>query len=204
MTVIRTIGSRAQVMHGNAKHTSGGLVKSDLKYSHGNIVSRKKSDDAKKHNRLLAHGYGYLKGKFGMKRVEPSSKKKKGRKGKTRKHRGGAGVTGAGPLGYSEVSIGSNNSAGYGFPDNSTGVQMAAGVGGSRRRHVGSRRGGRRHRGGSTHKRRHHKTKGGAGVTGAGPLGYSNVSMGSDSSAGYGFPSNSTGVQMAAGEGSAW
>ena len=198
MTVTKSIGSRAQVMHGTAKHTSGGLEKRDLKYSHGNIVSRKKSDDAKKHNRLLAHGYGHKKGEFGMVRVKPTKKGGKGktrkhRGGKSRKHRGGAGVTGAGPLGYSEVSIGANESAGYGFPNNSTGIQMAAGVGGGRRR-----------RGGSTHKHRHRKTRGGAGVTGAGPLGYSNVSMGADSSAGYGFPSNSTGIQMAAGEGSAW
>ena len=28
----KTIGSRAEVFHGNAHHTSGGLVKKDLKY----------------------------------------------------------------------------------------------------------------------------------------------------------------------------
>ena len=38
------IGSRAQVMHGNALKTSGGLRKKDLKYNKsGKIVSRKKS-----------------------------------------------------------------------------------------------------------------------------------------------------------------
>ena len=44
MTVPQTIGSRAQVMHGNAKKTSGGLTKSQLKYNkQGKIVSKKAS-----------------------------------------------------------------------------------------------------------------------------------------------------------------
>lgn len=45
----KTIGSRAQVMHGTAKKTSGGLTKSDLKYTKdGRIVSRKASERAKR------------------------------------------------------------------------------------------------------------------------------------------------------------
>ena len=36
------------VMHGTAKHTSGGLTKSDLKYSNGRIVSKKASAAAAK------------------------------------------------------------------------------------------------------------------------------------------------------------
>ena len=45
---IPAVGSRAQVMHGNAKHTSGGLEKKDLKYNKsGCIVSVKKSKQAK-------------------------------------------------------------------------------------------------------------------------------------------------------------
>ncbi len=60
------IGSRAQVMHGSAHHTSGGLTKSDLKYNkHGRIVSRKKSAKAKKEKRLEKAGYKTRKGKFG-------------------------------------------------------------------------------------------------------------------------------------------
>lgn len=44
-----TVGSRAQVMHGTAKKTSGGLEKSDLAYNKsGSIVSKKKSLEAKK------------------------------------------------------------------------------------------------------------------------------------------------------------
>ena len=43
---IPAIGTRAQVMHGNAKHTSGGLKKSDLKIKNGRIVSKKASKAA--------------------------------------------------------------------------------------------------------------------------------------------------------------
>jgi hypothetical protein len=40
----KQIGSRAQVMHGTAHHTTGGLTKADLKMNKwGRIVSRKKS-----------------------------------------------------------------------------------------------------------------------------------------------------------------
>jgi hypothetical protein len=61
------IGSRAQVMHGTADHTSGGLTKSDLKYNKaGRIVSRKKSMKAKKENRLVKLGFKTRKGKFGL------------------------------------------------------------------------------------------------------------------------------------------
>jgi hypothetical protein len=41
---MKKIGSRAQVMHGTAHHTTGGLTKADLKMNKwGRIVSRKKS-----------------------------------------------------------------------------------------------------------------------------------------------------------------
>ena len=43
-----TVGSRAQVMHGTAKRTSGGLTKKALKYNKsGKIVSVRKSKTAK-------------------------------------------------------------------------------------------------------------------------------------------------------------
>lgn len=44
------VGSRAEVMHGTADHTSGGLTKRDLKYNprSGRIVSRRKSAKARK------------------------------------------------------------------------------------------------------------------------------------------------------------
>lgn len=63
---VTKVGSRAQVMHGSAKHTSGGLTKKDLKYNKwGRIVSRKKSATAKKTKRLEKAGYKTRKGKFG-------------------------------------------------------------------------------------------------------------------------------------------
>jgi hypothetical protein len=62
----KAVGSRAQVMHGSAHHTSGGLTKKDLKYNKwGRIVSRKKSTQAKKTKRLEKAGYKTRKGKFG-------------------------------------------------------------------------------------------------------------------------------------------
>lgn len=42
-TKIPAVGSRAQVFHGTAKHTSGGLTKSDLMKKNGRIVSKKQS-----------------------------------------------------------------------------------------------------------------------------------------------------------------
>ena len=61
-----TFGSRAEVWHGNAKKTTGGLAKSDLiKNKHGEIVSKKKHLTAKKEKRLEKAGYFAKKGKFG-------------------------------------------------------------------------------------------------------------------------------------------
>lgn len=63
----KTFGSRAEVFHGNAKKTTGGLTKKDLiKNKHGEIVSRKKHLTAKKEKRLEKHGYFAQKGKFGF------------------------------------------------------------------------------------------------------------------------------------------
>ena len=46
---IPAVGSRAQVWHGNAHHTSGGLYKKDLKKNKaGRIVSKKASAHSKK------------------------------------------------------------------------------------------------------------------------------------------------------------
>jgi hypothetical protein len=43
-----TVGSRAQVYHGNATHTAGGLTKKDLKMKDGELVSKKKAKSEKK------------------------------------------------------------------------------------------------------------------------------------------------------------
>jgi hypothetical protein len=42
-----TIGSRAQVYHGTATETAGGLKKKDLKMKDGEIVSKRKSSGEK-------------------------------------------------------------------------------------------------------------------------------------------------------------
>ena len=88
-----TIGSRAQVYHGTAKHTSGGLEKKDLfQTSSGHIVSRKKHFSNKNSNNLTRNGYRLTrKGEgFGFHKIGESMKRgRKGRKGKSRKMRGG-------------------------------------------------------------------------------------------------------------------
>ena len=74
------MGTRAQVWHGTAYKTTGGLRKMDLiQTTKGRIVSRSKHNSAKKENRLVKHGYGTMKGKFGY--VKLSSKSRKSRKG---------------------------------------------------------------------------------------------------------------------------
>jgi hypothetical protein len=79
-------GSRAQVFHGTAYKTSGGLTKKDIHQNkHGRMVSRKKHHTAKKENRLLKHGYGTKKGKFGFVKVDKKHKKTKKRSHRKRK-----------------------------------------------------------------------------------------------------------------------
>lgn len=60
------VGSKAEVYHGTAAHTSGGLKKKDLmKTKKGRIVSRKKHAAGKKAlKRLLKAGYKAKKGTF--------------------------------------------------------------------------------------------------------------------------------------------
>jgi len=75
-------GSRAQVMHGTAYKTSGGLKKSDLlQNKNGRIVSRKKHSTAKKERRLVKAGYGTKKGHFGAVKIGTRSRSKKMRGG---------------------------------------------------------------------------------------------------------------------------
>ena len=84
---MKTFGSRAEVFHGTAKKTSGGLEKRDLlKNKHGEIVSRKKHLTAKKEKRLEKFGYFTKKGKFGFVKKEKMASRSKLRKSrKTRK-----------------------------------------------------------------------------------------------------------------------
>ena len=60
-------GSRAQVWHGTAYKTPGGLLKSNLMMNkHGRIVSKRKHTTAKKDKRLVKAGFLTKKGKFGF------------------------------------------------------------------------------------------------------------------------------------------
>ena len=111
------IGSRAEVWHGSAKKTSGGLTKAQLmKNKSGRIVSKKKHFSAKKDNRLVKAGYKTKKGQFGFVRV--GSKKR----GRGKKMRGG--MLALSPANYK--SSGDDMKQG----GNTTEVQMRAGRGG--------------------------------------------------------------------------
>jgi hypothetical protein len=82
---MKTFGSRAEVFHGNAKKTTGGLEKKDLmKNKHGEIVSRKKHNTAKKEKRLEKFGFFTKKGKFGFVKGTSKSRKSKSRKSKSK------------------------------------------------------------------------------------------------------------------------
>ena len=79
------IGTRAQVWHGTACKTSGGLMKQNLFMNkNGRIVSKKKHETAKKEKRLEKHGYYAQKGKFGA--VRKTAKKSSKRSSKRRRH----------------------------------------------------------------------------------------------------------------------
>ena len=85
---IKAVGTKAEVFHGTAKHTSGNLHKKDLMKHKGRIVSRKKHAAGKKAiKRLFALGYKPKKGTFKAMRKSMVNGRKKKRG--TRK-RGGA------------------------------------------------------------------------------------------------------------------
>jgi len=59
------VGSKAQVWHGSARHTSGGLTKKHLMKHKGRIISRKKHALGKKAlKNLVKAGYKAKKGTF--------------------------------------------------------------------------------------------------------------------------------------------
>ena len=80
MTDIPAVGSKAQVFHGTAKHTSGGLTKKDLvQNKHGRIVSRKKMAAGKKALKFLTRkGYKARKGSFKLFKKHSGSRKQQG------------------------------------------------------------------------------------------------------------------------------
>jgi hypothetical protein len=87
------IGTRAQVWHGTAYKTSGGLTKQHLMQNKaGRIVSRAKHVTAKKEMRLVKHGYGTKKGKFGY--VKLNGRRSRSRHSRrSKKMRGGLHLT---------------------------------------------------------------------------------------------------------------
>ena len=209
-TYPQLIGTRAQVWHDTAYKTSGGLTKNNLTQNKaGRIVSKAKHSTAKREKRLIKHGYGTKKGKFGFVKLNG-----------TRKTRGGApygnafspasnqgsGIDGQGITDYSaNGSIGVQLAAGqagggkgYGWlagsgidgqgitnysSDGSVGVQMAAGLSGGRRR----KGRGRSRRGGAPYGNAFRPASSqGSGIDGQGITDYS--------------ANGSVGVQLAAGQ----
>jgi hypothetical protein len=77
---MQTIGTRAQVWHGTAKKTSGGLTKPNLmKNKHGRIVSRRKHALGKKTIKTLRKlGYVAKKGHFKLFHKGRKSRKMRG------------------------------------------------------------------------------------------------------------------------------
>ena len=89
---IKAVGSKAEVFHGTAKHTSGGLKKKDLMKHHNRIISRKKHAAGKKAiKHLFAAGYKPKKGTFKLMRKSMAhSSKRHSKRSKRHTRRGGA------------------------------------------------------------------------------------------------------------------
>jgi hypothetical protein len=161
MVYKRIIGTRAEVWHGTAKKTSGGLTKNNLMMNkHGRIVSRAKHSTAKREMRLLKHGYGTKRGKFGFVKIGSKVNNKGTKRKGSRKHRGGSGglvygSNGSSPAPYSAKApmmgssmpgMSGNGIDGQGITMYSgDSLQLQAGQAGGRRRSKG-----RRYRGGTT------------------------------------------------------
>lgn len=77
---MQTVGTRAQVWHGTAKKTSGGLTKNNLMMNkHGRIVSKKKHASGKKTIKHLKKlGYVAKKGEFKLFHKGHKSRKMRG------------------------------------------------------------------------------------------------------------------------------
>jgi len=116
------IGTRAQVWHGTAFKTSGGLTKGDLfQNKAGRIVSRAKYMTAKKEKRLVRAGYGTKKGKFGFVMLNGKKSRSKSRsRSRSRKMRGGNGIN---------YALGAAPFDGEGVGTSGNAVQFAAGLG---------------------------------------------------------------------------
>ena len=74
------VGSRAQVWHGTAYKTTGGLTKYNLiKNKHGNIVSLSKHRSEKRLKRLAKAGYKPKKGSFVLMRKHSKTTRRRRR-----------------------------------------------------------------------------------------------------------------------------
>jgi hypothetical protein len=116
------IGTRAQVWHGTAYKTSGGLTKNNIMQNkNGRIVSRAKHASAKRENRLVKAGYGTQKGKFGAVKLNGKSSRRHSRRSRgSRRHgkkRGGSVNFALSPTDYDGAGVQTSGNA----------VQFAAG-----------------------------------------------------------------------------
>jgi hypothetical protein len=114
---MQTTGSKAQVWHGTAKHTSGGLTKNNLmKNKHGRIISKKKHNLGKKSIKHLKKlGYIAKKGKFQLFHKHSA-------RGRSRKMRGG----------MNQPSTTGTNSSVSGTNSSVTGTNVNAAVAGQK------------------------------------------------------------------------
>lgn len=84
----KLIGKRAEVGHGKAYKTAGGLTLDNLVYIKGRWKSKVKHETAKKELRLHKYGYFSEKGKFGYVKSSPekelSKRKRKSKRKKTK------------------------------------------------------------------------------------------------------------------------
>jgi hypothetical protein len=88
---IKAVGSKAEVFHSTARHTSGGLTKKDLMKHKGRIISRKKHMAGKKAiKHLRSLGYIAKKGKFTLFRKSMVDGRRKTAKKRSTRRRGGA------------------------------------------------------------------------------------------------------------------
>jgi hypothetical protein len=135
---IKTIGSRAEVWHGTAKKTSGGITKAGLlQNKHGRIVSRAQHNRAKRENRLVKAGYGTKKGKFGFvllhgKKSRKNKSKRGGSVGGTFKNDEPEGYTSTGVASTAESFTGGKRKSrkGKGSRKGSKSRKQRGGVGG--------------------------------------------------------------------------
>jgi hypothetical protein len=92
MTEMKTVGSKAEVFHGSAKHTSGYLYKKDLMKHKGRIISRKKHAAGKKAiKHLFSKGYKPKKGTFKLfRKGDAKETKKRSTRRRSTRRRGGS------------------------------------------------------------------------------------------------------------------